>query len=139
MQLELSGAWIRLKSPIDCTLNQKNRPLTRNKYLIRVITALMWNCQIHSRGDSKNLIALLIPNICLIFTDEIILICILKLKKWPNLISFMSLWKIQWTQSFSFSELYTNQSKSEIYPKMSVFEQLKKQVPLNSKMFLTIH
>ena len=34
------------------------------------------NCQIHSRGDSKNLIALLIPNIFLIFTDEIVLICI---------------------------------------------------------------
>ena len=28
------------------------------------------NCQIHSRGDSKTLIALLIPNIFLIFTDE---------------------------------------------------------------------
>ena len=34
------------------------------------------NGQIHSRGDSKNLIALLIPNIFLIFTDEIISICI---------------------------------------------------------------
>ena len=28
------------------------------------------NCQIHSRGDLKNLVALLIPNIFLIFTDE---------------------------------------------------------------------
>jgi hypothetical protein len=34
-----------------------------------------------------------------------------------------------------FSELYSNQSKSEIYPKMPMFEQLKKQVPLNSNFF----
>ena len=34
-----------------------------------------------------------------------------------------------------FSELYSNQPKSEIYPKMPMFEQLKKQVPVNSKKF----
>ena len=33
----------------------------------------------------------------------------------------------------AFSELYSNQPKSEIYPKMPMFEQLKKQVPVNSK------
>jgi hypothetical protein len=38
-----------------------------------------------------------------------------------------------------FSELYSNQPKSEIYPKMPMFEQLKKQVPVNSKFFLTPH
>ena len=43
----------------------------------------------------------------------------------------------EWTQSFAFSELYSNQTKSEIYPKMPMFEQLKKQVPVNSKHFLT--
>ena len=69
------------------------------------------NCQIHSRGDSKTLIVLLIPNIFL----------------------------IRWTESFAFSELYSNQPKSEIYPKMPMFEQLKKQVPVNSKHFLTPH
>ena len=37
------------------------------------------------------------------------------------------------------SELYSNQPKSEIYPKMPMFEQLKKQVPVNSKQFLTPH
>ena len=37
------------------------------------------------------------------------------------------------------SELYSNQPKSEIYPKMSMFEQLRKQVPVNSKQFLTPH
>ena len=42
-------------------------------------------------------------------------------------------------QSFAFSELYSNQPKSEIYPKMTMFEQLKKQVPVNSKIFLTPH
>ena len=47
----------------------------------------------------------------------------------------MSLWKIQWTQSIAFSELYSNQPKSEIYPKMPVFEQLKKQIPVNSNQF----
>ena len=35
------------------------------------------------------------------------------------------------------SELYLNQPKSEIYPKMPMFEQLKKQVLENSKQFLT--
>ena len=39
------------------------------------------------------------------------------------------------TQNFAFSELYSNQSKSEIYPKMPMFEQLKKQVPVNSIFF----
>ena len=34
------------------------------------------NCQIHNRGDSKTLIALLIPNIFLIFFFEIIFRCI---------------------------------------------------------------
>jgi hypothetical protein len=28
---------------------------------------------------------------------------------------------------------YSNQPKSEIYPRMPMFEQLKKQVPVNSK------
>ena len=37
------------------------------------------------------------------------------------------------------SELYSNQPKSEIYPKMPLFEQLKKQVPVNSNQFLTPH
>ena len=37
------------------------------------------------------------------------------------------------------SELYSNQPKSEIYPKIPMFEQLKKQVPVNSKQFLTPH
>jgi hypothetical protein len=37
------------------------------------------------------------------------------------------------------SELYSSQPKSEIYPKMPLFEQLKKQVPVNSKKFLTSH
>ena len=37
------------------------------------------------------------------------------------------------------SELYSNQPKSEIYPKMSMFEQLRKQVPVNSKQFLIPH
>ena len=32
-----------------------------------------------------------------------------------------------------FSELYSNQPKSEIYPKMPMFERLQKQVPVNSK------
>ena len=38
---------------------------------------------------------------------------------------------------FLFSELKAllNQQKSEIYPKMPMFEQLKKQVPVNSKQF----
>ena len=45
----------------------------------------------------------------------------------------MALKKSQWTQSFAFSKLYSNQPKSEIYPKMSMFEQLRKQVPVNSK------
>ena len=49
----------------------------------------------------------------------------------------MSLYKIQWTQRFAFSELYSNQLKSEIYPKMPMFEQLKKQVPVNPKKCLT--
>ena len=31
----------------------------------------------------------------------------------------------------------SNQPKSEIYPKMPMFEQLKKKVPVNSKNFLT--
>ena len=31
------------------------------------------------------------------------------------------------------SELYSNQPKSEIYPKIPMFEQLKKQVSVNSK------
>ena len=39
--------------------------------------------------------------------------------------------------SFAFFELYSNQPKSEIYIKM--FEQLKKQVPVNSKNVLTPH
>ena len=47
--------------------------------------------------------------------------------------------KIQYTQSFTFSEPYSNQPKSEIYPKMPMFEQLKNQVPVNSKHFLTPH
>ena len=34
-------------------------------------------------------------------------------------------------QSFAFSELYSNQPKSEINPKMPIFEQLKKQVPVD--------
>ena len=34
--------------------------------------------------------------------------------------------KSQWTQSFAFSELYLNQSKPDIYPKMPMFEKLKK-------------
>ena len=34
------------------------------------------NCQIHSRGDSKPLIALLIPNIFLILFYDIIFLCI---------------------------------------------------------------
>ena len=38
-----------------------------------------------------------------------------------------------------FSELRALQQKSEIYPKMPMFEQLKKQVPVNSKQFLTPH
>ena len=33
---------------------------------------------------------------------------------------------LQWTQSFAFSEFYSNQPKSEIYQKMPMFEQLKK-------------
>ena len=33
---------------------------------------------------------------------------------------------IQWTQSFGSSELYSNQPKSETYPKMPMSEQLKK-------------
>ena len=33
------------------------------------------------------------------------------------------------------SEIYSNQPKSEIHPKMPMFEQLKKQVPVNSKHF----
>ena len=40
---------------------------------------------------------------------------------------------------FGFSELYLNQPKSEIYPKMPMFEQLKIQVLVNSKTFLTPH
>ena len=44
-----------------------------------------------SRGDTKTLIALLIPNIFLIFFYEIIFLCIQKQKAWPNLIFFMSL------------------------------------------------
>jgi hypothetical protein len=36
-----------------------------------------------------------------------------------------------------FSELYSNQPKSEIYPKKPMFEQLKKQVLENSNLFLT--
>ena len=37
------------------------------------------------------------------------------------------------------SELCSNQPNFEIYPKMPMFEQLKKQVPVNSKQFLTPH
>jgi hypothetical protein len=33
----------------------------------------------------------------------------------------------------SVNELYSNQQKSEIYPKMPMFEQLRKQLPVNSK------
>ena len=43
---------------------------------------------------------------------------------------FVEKWT-RWTQSFAVSELYSNQPKSEIYPKMPMFEQLKKQVPVN--------
>ena len=38
---------------------------------------------------------------------------------------------------FDFSELYSNQPKSEIYQKMSMFEQLKKQNPVNQKKFFS--
>ena len=41
---------------------------------------------------------------------------------------------MQWTQSFAFSEFYSNQAKSEIYLKMLMFEQLKKQVPVNPSL-----
>ena len=34
---------------------------------------------------------------------------------------------------------FSNQPKSEIHPKMPMFEKLKKQVPVNSKQFLTPH
>ena len=37
------------------------------------------------------------------------------------------------------SELYSEQPKSEIHQKMPLFEQLKNQVLLNSKNFLTPH
>ena len=42
-------------------------------------------------------------------------------------------------KSFAFSELYSNQPNSEIYPKMHMFEQPKKPVPVNSKLFLIPH
>ena len=45
---------------------------------------------------------------------------------WPNLIFFMPLEKIQWIQSFAFSELFSNKPKSEIHKKIPMFEQLKK-------------
>ena len=62
------------------------------------------NCQIHGRGDSKTLIALLIPNIFLIHFMKLFFYAY---ETW-NLIFFMSLSRIQWTQSFAFSELYSN-------------------------------
>ena len=34
---------------------------------------------------------------------------------------------------FKYYQIYSNQPKSEIYPKMPMFEQLKEQVLVNSK------
>ena len=36
---------------------------------------------------------------------------------------------------FAFPELYSNQLKSEIHPKMPMLEQLKMKNPVNSKFF----
>ena len=41
--------------------------------------------------------------------------------------------------SFVFTELYSNQPKFKIYPKMPMFEQFKKHVPVNSKENLIPH
>ena len=92
------------------------------------------NCQIHSRGDSKTLIALLITNIFLIFLWNDFLMHI-KAVGMTQFDIFHAFVENSVNLEFAFSELYSNQPKSEIYPKMPMFEQLKKQVPVNSKIF----
>jgi hypothetical protein len=74
-------------------------------------------------GGLKNPYSLLISNIFLNFLMKLFFYAY---KSWGHDPIFMSLHKIQWTQSFAFSKLYSNQPKSEIYPKMPMFEQLKK-------------
>ena len=115
-----------------------NRASSLSKWRPRLIQGPLdiWtehsNCQIHNRGDSKTLIALLIPNIFLwnYFSMHIKAEGMIQFDIFHVCRKFNEL-------SFAFSDLYSNQPKSEIYPKMPMFEQLKKQVPVNSKKFLT--
>ena len=41
--------------------------------------------------------------------------------------------------SYCFSELYSKQPESEMHQKMPMFEHLKNQIPVNSKLFLIPH
>ena len=95
-------------------------------------------CQLQGRGDSKPPTALLKPNIFLTFFVKIISYAH---KTWGHdpICCFPYLCrKFKEVRVFGFFELYSKELEPEIHRKMPIFEQLKNQILVNSKPFLTL-